>query len=377
MTAAAAWSMSRARRLFSSKADGWSQGINDTLRWEAWGVFSWRTESNLVQSRHMQEKSLPNQVKWHRTVQALNQTLAMWSGDCKLEFENGDKCTAKANIEFRCTPNPHAWVKFETDEIAVSFEHLGNAKLVANVLEVEQCTICQFQKRLGEASIFEGIFRGVSKWNNQPAPYEMRFQLLNFIKYIGDPVKYVSGGGYAGRLVLPDPEYQIVLDTIEDGDREWFIQLNNSRGYATTHCGLLRRRDSSSLDIESLNGIIPVLKYFASFVRGAWAEPCLLRLYGNEEDMLMEQMVSARVDPSTTGLSWVSQLHAHDIARFYSCFRIKGDRVRSARQLSEQSHGISSLSRLWPHWSLQLFFRRLCTNFWASGYLGGVGRYTL
>jgi len=88
--------------------------------------------------------------------------------------------------------------------------------------------------------------------------------------------------------------------------------LGETGGYGLTHVGCLKKEDSSSFDGETAGEMLTALRFFLSFSKGMWCNPCLAVGFDDKENRVWEAWSSPQdTGPShhpglihTTAISW-------------------------------------------------------------------------
>lgn len=145
----------------------------------------------------------------------------------------------------------------------------------------------------------------------------MTFQLINFIDYIGRPIKFAN---YActGRTELLTDKWHIILDDTPN-KLTLMRELADSGGYGITHTGLLKRRDSSEYSIDEGLDILEALKWFLSFCKGRYVG--FPFIYGvKNENHVYKQWTPAIASPWKYSPSWYPEREIVDLSHAFTSF---------------------------------------------------------
>lgn len=109
--------------------------------------------------------------------------------------------------------------------------------------------------------------------------------------------------------------------------------LGETGGYGLTHIGCLQKEDGSSFEGKTAEEMLAVLRFFLSFSKGMWCNPCLAVGFDNEENRVWEAWDSPKgrwAKPS----SWFDPYHCEQLISFFPGFmdRWKNEEWREALQ---------------------------------------------
>lgn len=108
---------------------------------------------------------------------------------------------------------------------------------------------------------------------------EIDFILPNLRFFIGDSIQIKREGtifkGIKGRIHLEDEKYNILLDQVEDYNKnEKLIQVHG--GYMQLYDGKITRKDKKQISFTEINILRKKLEIFLSFINGRKVSPILL-----------------------------------------------------------------------------------------------------
>lgn len=127
------------------------------------------------------------------------------------------------------------------------------------------------------------------------------FEIANGYEMLGSPIR--SGSSvWAGRTSLEAEGWLVTIDESKDRS-DLYKSLKESRGYAITHTGLIRRRDGSRFTLEQADSVLATLTWILSFARGAFTGPLLVTGWENDS-MVSFNWERNRVDPWAYRDSW-------------------------------------------------------------------------
>jgi len=98
--------------------------------------------------------------------------------------------------------------------------------------------------------------------------------------------------------------------------------LRETGGYGLTHIGCLKKEDGSSFDGNSAEKMLTALRFFLSFSKGMWCNPCLAVGFDDKEKKVWEAWSSPRgrwAEPS----SWFDPHHCEQLVNLFPGFMSK------------------------------------------------------
>lgn len=145
----------------------------------------------------------------------------------------------------------------------------------------------------------------------------MTFQLVNFIDFIGEPIKFAY---YActGRTELLTDQWHIILDNTPH-KIELMRELVDSGGFGITHTGLLKRRDSSEYSIDEGLDTLDALRWFLSFCKGRYVGIPFIHEVKNE-NQVYKQWMPAITSPWKYSPSWYPEREIVDLSDAFTTF---------------------------------------------------------
>jgi len=105
-------------------------------------------------------------------------------------------------------------------------------------------------------------------------------------------------------------------------NRETYEKLQETGGYGLTHVGCLRKEDGSSFDGKTAEKMLTVLRFFFSFSKGMWCNPCLAVGFDDKEKRVWEAWSSPQghwAKPS----SWFDPHHCDQLVSLFPGFLAK------------------------------------------------------
>lgn len=112
-------------------------------------------------------------------------------------------------------------------------------------------------------------------------------------------------GDFYGQFVFQDPEWRIVLCTL---DACWELQekLESQGGYGITHICKLERTNKKPFQFEDAKDRIEAFIYYLSFARGLWIAPIMFAGYDESGVLTFEKWenVAKRTDPWRNESCW-------------------------------------------------------------------------
>jgi hypothetical protein len=165
-----------------------------------------------------------------------------------------------------------------------------------------------------------GVFRSKATIAARPTFDGLRFCLVNFPEYIGDPIRYEtdgSGGSFLGRLQVASPRFLCIVDEIPEV-RELRKTAAQDAGFVISHVGELKPLEGH-LDEASSQEILDVLHLFFGFLRGAWSGPVFPQGF-TEHQKSWEQFAGWKVSEARSVPTWLPQLNPLDLNRLFAGF---------------------------------------------------------
>jgi hypothetical protein len=98
--------------------------------------------------------------------------------------------------------------------------------------------------------------------------------------------------------------------------------LRKTGGYGLTHIGCLKKDNGSSFDGKSAEEMLNALRFFLSFSKGAWCNPCIAVGFNNKEDKVWEFWVSPKGQWKAPS-SWFDPHHCEQLVNFFVGFMAK------------------------------------------------------
>ena len=101
-----------------------------------------------------------------------------------------------------------------------------------------------------------------------------------------------------------------------------FKTLRETGGYGLTHIGCLLKEDGSSFDGKTAEEILTALRFFLSFSKGMWCNPCLAVGFDDKENRVWEAWSSPQGHWNTT-ISWFDPNHCDQLVNLFPGFMAK------------------------------------------------------
>lgn len=165
-----------------------------------------------------------------------------------------------------------------------------------------------------------GVFRTRATIAARSTFDRLRFCLVNFPEYIGDPIRYETEGSqgfFTGRLQLASPRFLCIVDEIPEV-RELRKTAGQGAGFVISHVGELKLVEGC-LDEASTQEMVDVLHLFFGFLRGAWSGPVFPQGF-TEHQKSWEQFAAWRVSEAREVPTWLPQRNPLELNRLFSGF---------------------------------------------------------
>lgn len=149
------------------------------------------------------------------------------------------------------------------------------------------------------------------------------FHVLNFHKYIGEPISSADGNRvWTGRWELGWQDWRITLDIVPAaiGQDGLFEQLNAQGGFAVTHVGLLEKVDGTTFSSDQAKDLLLAIHYFLSFSRGFWSPVILPYGYAPDSEIAWRHWVSPVATAWNSRSSWFVRRRPLDQAALSQLF---------------------------------------------------------
>lgn len=161
------------------------------------------------------------------------------------------------------------------------------------------------------------------------------FHLFNYRDLIGTrrSVERVGNASIAIQHVdINDSGWNTEIKSLAN-TRDTFKILKNTGGYGLTHVGCLRKKDEASFDGETAEKMLTALRYFLSFSKGMWCNPCLAVGFDDKEQRVWEAWSSPQ-GQWCTPVSWFDPHHCEQLFNLFPDFmaRWKNEDWRKALQ---------------------------------------------
>jgi len=98
--------------------------------------------------------------------------------------------------------------------------------------------------------------------------------------------------------------------------------LRETGGYGLTHIGCLKKENRSSFDGKTAEEMLNALRFFLSFSKGMWCNPCIAVGFNNKEDKVWESWASPRGQWKAPS-SWFDPHHCDQLVNFFVGFMAK------------------------------------------------------
>lgn len=164
-------------------------------------------------------------------------------------------------------------------------------------------------------TVYEGIVNPEAIAGIRRPVKEIRFQLLNFLHYVGDPVSRGPKGskGWArARIAFPANDWMVTLDEVRDSGQR-LKKVRARGGFATTHLGHIKRRSGAPVTFNEAFELLSALNLFFGFLGGQWVGPVLATGHGSK-GVIWRQFASWRVMPGRSPRSWFPHHHGSDVS---------------------------------------------------------------
>jgi hypothetical protein len=147
------------------------------------------------------------------------------------------------------------------------------------------------------------------------------FHLTNFVEYMGESVQKERQDSSAwGRLNLESPDWRVTVDAIEDWEKDVSKSFNNLDGYAITHVCKFEKTNGSPISVSEIADIREKLKWFFTFIKGAYCYNILPVGYDKNGNKVWEDW-RVRLPRLTGGpLSWFPSSEPEEINSIFAHF---------------------------------------------------------
>jgi hypothetical protein len=98
--------------------------------------------------------------------------------------------------------------------------------------------------------------------------------------------------------------------------------LREMGGYALTHIGCLKKEDSSGFDGKTAEEMLTALRFFFSFSKGIWCNPCLAVGFDDKENKVWEAWSSPQGHWASP-ISWFDPHHCDQLVNLFPGFMTK------------------------------------------------------
>ncbi|MEX2376029.1 MAG: hypothetical protein WD942_10670 [Dehalococcoidia bacterium] len=166
--------------------------------------------------------------------------------------------------------------------------------------------------------IFSGRFSGLLNGRAFRGPRrrvrEAGFQLLNFSKYVGKPIRRERHDGVLvtrARLTFETADVTVTLDQAVDSPDE-FRRIRLEGGFLTTHVGSVVAHSGRSMSFDEVDILHGRLRLFFAFLAGQWTGPVLMTGNGRDRPIWTEYS-NWVVTPSRVARSWLPAQVAEDV----------------------------------------------------------------
>jgi hypothetical protein len=110
--------------------------------------------------------------------------------------------------------------------------------------------------------------------------------------------------------------------------------LRERGGYGLTHIGCLKKEDSSTFDGKTAEEMLTLLRFFLSFSKGMWCNPCLAVGFDDKENRVWEAWSSPQGYWGTQ-VSWFDPNHCEQLVGLFPGFMAKWEDENWQKALHE------------------------------------------
>lgn len=199
-----------------------------------------------------------------------------------------------------------------------------------------------------------GVFRRGASVTTGSVIDRIRFCLVNFPEYFGDPIRYKtehSGKSFTGRLRASSSRFSLIVDAIPEMDGLRKAAARES-GFVISHVAKLKPLEGhfdEALAEDALN----LMHFFFGFLRGAWSGPVFPQGFTGDKKT-WEQLASWRVSEGKEVSTWLPQRHPLELdgllSGFAECYSDKTRRLPLIRAvgwyIEANSSGSLDVTRL-------------------------------
>lgn len=262
---------------------------------------------------------IPNGVTPPYHTEAINPVISLYEGELRLSQNDLQVCTEGSIV---LTWASGATVRFKMKpERSSGILRPGSATLTIPEFDVSApAIITRLTQHLPVDIPTVDIAGTVSPMEIGGGPVsEIRFLVVNFPPYVGNPVTRGPESEDYARLTFIHERWKIDLDVLP-GVRSLPHRLNDISGFAVMHTGQLSRLDSAPFQTGDAEKVLHGLFLFLSFAAGDWS-PVLLPVGVDSSGKKVWQRWAAPISRPWTGrFSWFSPHHALQLPSAFSSF---------------------------------------------------------
>ena len=170
------------------------------------------------------------------------------------------------------------------------------------------------------------------------------FHLFNYMDFFGNrkSIEQIEKESHVTKLVTQHCIHH--LDTKTDGwnvelkslitTADTFKILTETGGYGLTHVGGLKKEDGTSFDGKTAEEMLTALRFFLSFSKGMWCNPCLAVGFDDKENRVWEAWASPPEYWAKLN-SWFDPHHPDQLTNLFPGFMAKWENENWQEALRE------------------------------------------
>jgi len=268
---------------------------------------------------NLSSKEFPDRIAPYIVMSALNQPVDVATGSFQLVVAEKVSGTVDGRLYFRWLPSTA--MEFDGSYSGPPID-LGAEDVTLRIDELGLSTpVLITSTAWGPIPAqIRGVFRKSGTIVARPTFDRLRFCLVNFPEYIGDPIRYEtdgSRGSFSGRLQVASPGFLCIVDEIREA-RELRKTAAEDAGFVISHVGELKPVEGC-LDEASTQEMLDVLHLFFGFLRGAWSGPVFPQGF-TEHQKNWEEFAAWKVSEARKVPTWLPQRNPLDLNRLFSGF---------------------------------------------------------
>lgn len=265
---------------------------------------------------------LPHGMSSYVPMSGLNRPIDVAGGEFEIEDAKGNKGIFQGRLYFKWMPSTGMEFEGEYSGSALESDSEGIVQGILRNREMElnaPAFLTRYSPWNTEPTI-RGILKGSAIITSAPKLDRLRFCLVNFPKYLGNPIKDCTGLGqraFLGRMEFSSPDYHCIVDTLPE-IFDFAPRANLDEGFLITHVGELKpvRGRFESEEAESL---VDMLHQFFGFLAGKRSGPVFPQGFTDKEKT-WEQLAAWRLAEWRKVQSWLPESNRLTLDGLFSGF---------------------------------------------------------